>query len=508
MGIFDKIFGRNTPASPNGQPSRFQQRSFNASIVDRTTTHWKTWNESSNRELRYNLRNLRGRARDLCNNNEYAARFLELCSQNIVGPDGVCMEPRGRNGNGELDEQNNELIEEAWDEWGRKGICTLDGQLSWRDAQNLIVECVARDGEFLIRPIIGAAARNKFNFAIQLIEADYLDDMFYVTNDSDGSGVFMGVEVDKNKRVSAYHLLNYNPGDYGYSGNAGRDRIPADQLIHVYLPKRGHQRRGYPWITPSMKSLYQLGDFKDSELTAARVSAAKMGYYTKTDMAAPGDYDDSDANGGPVTEVEPGMFEELPFGWDVKTIDWQHPNIQFGEFTKACLRGSAVGMGVGYNTLAGDLEGVNYSSLREGRLENTDMWRKRQRWFIDWVCQPVFSKWLDMAQLSGAIPIPARKLDSFRYPDWQPRGWQWVDPQKEIEAHRIALSLGLTTRSEILASQGKDFADTLEQLKAENEMMRKMGLNPDVATTGSAPTPPANAPKAAEQEGKTTEEEE
>ena len=489
MGIFDKIFSRDVKQTG----PRTHSRAFSAAQPDRLTSNWKTWNESSNRELRYSLRNLRGRARDLCNNNEYAARFLELCSQNIVGADGVCMEPRGRNAAGALDEQNNEAIEEAWEEWGRKGICTMDGQLSWQDAQNLIIECVARDGEFLIRPIIGAAAKNKFNFAIQLIEADYLDDMFYQGADGDGSGVYMGVEVDKSQRVAAYHLLKYNPGDYGYSGNAGRDRIPADQLIHVYLPKRGHQRRGYPWVTPSMKSLYQLGEFKDSELTAARVSAAKMGFYSKTDMAAPGDYDEADHNGGPVMEVEPGAFEELPFGWDIQTVDWQHPNIGFAEFTKACLRGSAVGMGVGYNTLAGDLEGVNYSSLREGRLENTDMWRKRQRWFIDWVCQPVFSKWLDMAQLSGQLQIPARKLDAFRHPDWQARGWQWVDPLKEVEAHRVALSLGLTTRAEILAAQGKDFADTLEQLKSENEQMRKMGLDPTVTLPGSGNTSNAAA---------------
>jgi capsid protein len=60
------------------------------------------------------------------------------------------MEPRGRNLAGVLDEQNNEVIEDAWEEWGRKGVCTIDGQLSWRDAQHLIVECVARDGEFLL----------------------------------------------------------------------------------------------------------------------------------------------------------------------------------------------------------------------------------------------------------------------------------------------------------------------------------------------------------------------
>ena len=72
---------------------------------------------------------------------------------------------------------------------------------------------------------------------------------------------------------------------------------------------------------------------------------------------------------------------------------------------------------------------------------------------------------------------------------WAGRRWSWVDPLKEVEAHRVALALGLTTRAEILAAQGRDFADTLEQLKAENETMRAMGLDPAVILPGAGNAP-------------------
>jgi HK97 family phage prohead protease len=280
--------------------------------------------------------------------------------------------------------------------------------------------------------------------------------MFFQTYDREGAGVFMGVEVDKSHRVSAYYLLNYNPGDYGYSGSAGRERVPADQLIHVYLPEA---RAPAPWLPVA-------GSVDEIALPAWRFQGfrahrrARFGgenglLHQERDMAAPGDYDDVDANGGPVMEVEPGAFEELPFGWDVKTVDWQHPNIQFGEFTKACLRGSAVGMGVGYNTLAGDLEGVNYSSLREGPPREHRPVAQAAA-LVHRLGVPAGV--LPLAGHGAALPGPSEsRLGSSRrsaIPGWQARGWQWVDPLKEVQAHQVALALGLTTRAEILASAG------------------------------------------------------
>lgn len=485
---------RVLPAQRQTRAAPIRVRGWDASNVDRLTGNWPTMPESSAHEQRFSLRQLRGRSRYLVNNNEYAARFVDLCTQNIVGADGVQLEAKGKSVEGNLDEPNNGAIEEAWQAWGRKGVCTADGMLTWEDAQQVIVECVARDGEILIKPIIGSAAGNEFGFAIQIIEADYLDELYYETTDISGAGIFMGVEVDKGGRVTAYYVLNYNPADYGYSGSANRTRLTPDQLWHVYAPRRGHQRRGVPWMSASMLALYQLGDFKESELTATRVAAGKMGFFTQNaDGSAPMGNDDEDDAGEPITEVEPGTFERLPYGWDVKPLDWHHPNVAFEAFVKACLRGSAVGVGVGYNELAGDLENVNYSSLREGRLSTMDLWRKRQRWFRDWVCQPIFSKWLDMAILTGALEIPARKADAYRFPRWIARGWDWVDPEKESNANRLDLALGLTTRTRILARQGDDFSDVVEELAKERDVMIAAGLNPDVSLPGKSASPGVDA---------------
>lgn len=476
-GLFHKLLGLDRKSATQ------QKRSFNAGQIGRTTSNWSTQLESSNRELRYTLRNLRTRSRYLANNNEYARKYLDLCVQNIVGADGIGMDSEGLNAAGKTDEANNEAIEKAWNEWGRRGICTMDGMLSWCDLQRLVAESVARDGEILLRPVVGRDAGNKFGFAIQVLEIDHLDELY--TRDADATGsVVMGVEVNKWGRVEAYHILQNHPGDYGYQGLGQRERVPAGDLLHIYVPHRPHQRRGYPWLAASMQSLYHVGEYVESEAVAARIAAGKMGFYKPTEAASGMDFDDQQ-DGQPIQEVEPGIFEKLPFGWEFQAVDWQHPSGQFDAFVKGQLRGAASGGGVPYHSLTGDLSGANYSSLREGRLEATDQWSLRQRWFIDWVCQPIFERWLEMAVTTGAVQLPARKIPDFSRPCWRPRGWKWVDPLKESEASRMRLALGLTTRTAILAEQGEEFEDVIEQLAEENKAMRELGLNPDVPLAGA-----------------------
>ena len=61
--------------------------------------------------------------------------------------------------------------------------------------------------------------------------------------------------------------------------------------------------------------------------------------------------------------------------------------------------------------------------------------------------------------------------------DWQPRGWQWIDPQKEISANIEAVKNGFKSVSDVLSESGRDPLDTLSQLAAEKELADAMGLN-------------------------------
>ncbi len=145
---------------------------------------------------------------------------------------------------------------------------------------------------------------------------------------------------------------------------------------------------------------------------------------------------------------------------------------------KATLRGISSGLLCSYNTIANDLEGVNYSSLRSGSLEERDMWRLLQSWMIINYKQEIYMRWLRMSLLTQQIRLPLEKINQFAKPKFMPRSWAWVDPEKDINANILALDNLLTTRTDIAAEQGEDFEEILIKRQEEEALMKKYGIKP------------------------------
>lgn len=102
----------------------------------------------------------------------------------------------------------------------------------------------------------------------------------------------------------------------------------------------------------------------------------------------------------PVMNVEAGTFEQLPEGVSFTSFDPQHSTNQFGTFVKQIIRSVASGLNISYASLSNDLESVNYSSIRQGALEERHYYKSEQRFLIEHFLQPVFEVWLLMAILS------------------------------------------------------------------------------------------------------------
>ena len=468
-------------------------RNFTAAIIDRLTADWSTTIASGNRELRQSLKVLRARARNLAQNNDYARKFLHLVRNNVVGPRGLALQMRVARADGSRDDAANRAIEQAWAEWGKRGACTACGTMSWSDAQRLFMTSVARDGEVLVRLIRGFP--NDYGFALEFIEADHLDEELNVERGVAAPGIAralaneirMGVERDTWGRPVAYYLLTVHPGDDAVA-RAGRvyRRVPAAEIIHGFMPDdRVGAARGLPWMHAAMTRLNMIGGYEEAELVAARVGAAKMGFYKTREGASYSMPGEKDAAGNIVRDASPGHFEMLPAEIeDVVTFDPEHPTAQYRDFIKGVLRGAASGLGVSYNSLANDLEGVNFSSIRHGVLEDRDEWRTIQDWLAGALHQRVFEAWLDVALLSGALPLPASDFERLNAANWQPRGWQWVDPEKEVAAHERAIALSVRTRADIAAEQGRDLEDIFRQLAAERDLASALGIE---LTAAAAP---------------------
>jgi len=445
---------------------------------------WVMINLSADKELQHDLPALRARSRELVRNNSYAKRFLQLLRANVVGPRGIRLQARIRSADGKPFDTVNTAIEDAWAEWGKVGVCTVDGKHSWRDTQGLIATTLGQDGEFLIRIVRGY--RNGFGFAIQLIDADLLDHLYNRPPAEGLNEIRMGVEINEWGRPVQYWLFKRHPSE------AGRDQerrpVPASDIIHDFIPLRVQQTRGVPWFHPVLLANRMLEGYQEAELVASRSAAAKPVYYTvDPEKAAQTQNLDETIDKVP-EEVSPGLAHELPPGYDVKAFDPTHPNAAYKDFVSAVLRSIAAGLGVSYHSLANDLSGVNYSSARVGELADRDEWRSLQQWMIEHVHTRIYEEWLKMALLSGALQLASVDHRKYLSVGWQPRGWSWVDPKNELEAAVLGIQHGLTSRTDIVGEAGDDIEEIFQNLKEEQDLAEELGV--DLAKN----LPPAGVP--------------
>jgi lambda family phage portal protein len=182
-------------------------------------------------------------------------------------------------------------------------------------------------------------------------------------------------------------------------------------------------------------------------------------------------------DGSLLMDIEPGIGHQLPAGMKAEAFDPTHPTSAFKDFNKAILRGIASGLGVAYNSLASDLEGVSFSSIRSGTIEERDQWRVKQNWMQQHFMTRIYEQWLSMQLLNGSLGLDMVNYDKLTEVRWQPKAWQWVDPVKDIQASVSAVQAGIKTASEVVAEQGGDIEDVYDQLAYEQQLAKDKGLN-------------------------------
>ena len=304
-----------------------------------------------------------------------------------------------------------------------------------------------------------------------MIEADHLDEQYSDIN----KNISMSIEYDKWEKPSHYHIWKNNPNNYEHQSNNKRERVPAEQILHIFKKDRASQSRGVSWFHAVMNDLKMYDGFAEAALVEKRLTASKMGFY-KTPMGEEYIGDDADEIGNPINEATPALFEVLPNGWDFESFDPKSGNDNFVDFGKAILRNIASGLGVSYNALASDLEGVNYSSIRAGLIDERDNWKTLQSWLIESFLMPVYEQWLEVQILSNRIQLPMSKFDKFNQPMFISRGFAWVDPLKDIKANTEAINEGLKTATQVLSEQGLDIEEVYQQLEKEKQLREKYGI--------------------------------
>ena len=473
---------------------RPRRRMYEGARVSRLTSDWIANGTSADAEIKGSLSRLRNRSRQLVRDNDYARQAVRAVKNNVIGT-GVRLQvqvPMQR-GAGRLDHAVNDGIEMAWRRWGRKGTCNTAGRLTFNDIERLAVASMCESGEVFIRMVRRPFGGGQIPFALEVIESDQLDEDYTGSSTVAGNEWRMGIEVDRWGRPVQYAFLTSHPGDtpFAHAAASRHQMIPADQILHLYTQERPGQTRGVPWFSSAIKRMHHLSGYEEAEVVRARASSSLMGFITSPEGELQGD---EVLDGDRVSNFEPGVFKYLAPGESVSVPQLDAPDGQFEPFLRAMLRAMASGLGCSYETISRDYSQTNYSSSRLSLLEDRDNWRALQNYMVENFHQPVYEAWLEMAVLSGALPLPNYEANPERYLNvrWMPRGWSWVDPAKEVDAYAAAVRNGFKTLADVVAEGGGDLQDLLRARKAELELMEEMELSFDTTTgiSEAEPEPP------------------
>jgi len=480
MGLVNAWKGLFTsePSNPTVLPRR--RRGYDAATSSRLTSNWSVSNSSADAALKGAIAPLRYKSRDLVRNSPFARQAVRAIESNTIGAHGIKLQAQVRQQRGKrLDTKINNQIEQAWSNWKRYDSCHTAGRLCFADIEKVIVRSLVTDGEIFVRFVRKPFGRSNIPFALELLEADQLDSDYTGRSSKKKNTWRMGIEQNEFGRAVQYAFLKKHPGDTPFGTPVGQREhmiVPASEICHIFVSNRPSQSRGEPWLSSSILSLHHLAGFQEASVIRARAASSLMGFITSPE----GELDQGGEvyDGDRVSEFTPGKFSYLQAGESVTVPDFDSPNSEFPEFMSAMLRSVASGCGISYESVSKDFSKTNYSSSRLSLLEDRNHYRSLQTYLIENFHSRVFDAWLEMATLSGALVLPSYDTEPERYRKvrWIPRGWDWIDPQKEIVAAKEAIRAGLKTQSQIVSENGGDLEELLPARQAEVLAAQQLGL--------------------------------
>jgi lambda family phage portal protein len=470
--------GKQPPQQPPAAPRR-GRRAYEGAMVSRLTADWVTSSTSADAEIDGSLVRLRNRSRQLLRDNPYVQAARRAIVTNVIGR-GIRMQSRVPmvRGGGRLDKPTNDRVEAWWRRYCRKEHIHAAGKLSFARILRQAMAAVPESGEVFIRLVPEQFGNSGTPLGLEILEADLCDETHTVGPDANGNEWRMGVQVSRWGRPTAYRFRLRHPGDV--SGAVGYETadVPAEQIIHLFIPERPGQTRGVPMFASSIKRMHHVAGFEEAEVVGKRARSSLMGFIESPEGELVGD---GVEDGERLTNFEPGVFKHLAPGESITVPQLGNADTEYEAFLRPMLRSLAAGSGVPYPTVSADYSQSNYSSSRLERLEVLELWRSLQDWIIEDVCQVVFERAIAAAVGAGTLQLPGYDLAPERYEavKWFPRGWEFVDPQKEAAANKDLVRSGFKTQAQIVAEQGGDLEDLLLARAAEVERAEQLGIQFD-----------------------------
>lgn len=386
--------------------------------------------------------------------------------------------------------------DEWFERWADdKRQCDVSGKLAWWDMQRGSFGEMPETGDsLLIRCNIRKAGR-MIPACFQMIEREQLD----TTRDRQAGGglnkIVNGIELDDMDREVGFWVFDAHPDDNQYRPAMSRSTwIPAERVIHTYLPFRPSMNVGFNWFHAMAQTArdrdWVIGNYL---VKVAMDAAATLVHYTDDDEPVNLDGEDSGAGSDGKPEVklaQGGMTFHLPRTDEIKMFQSGNtPPQQLPAFIDMLDHDAASAAELSHIALTGRWEKTSYSSGRGAQLDDERHCKPLRRF---WGSQAV----VPVRQTVNTQMIAMGRLQSMSNRVFQSNPWQYnrflivgpgreyLDPEGESDSARSKLGAGLSTLQIELGKLGLHWVKVLRQIQMEEHLLKKLGITLDFSKGG------------------------
>lgn len=376
-------------------------------------------------------------------------------------------------------ERLNDAIEDAWKEWCKKQNCDVTETQSFSQMTRMAVERKKVDGGILFKKCY-LRGGGVVPFRLQALEVDELDATATVPH-TKGNRVIGGIEYNSYNKPMGYWIKQYSID--GFS-NIEPVYVPAKDMIFVFSKRRPSQIREMSDLSPTISRVRDTNEFMTAVSVKERIAACLSVFIKKTIPTTGLGRGNVPQQRGPQLTYEgktisPGMIKELNAGDEIQVVNPTGQATDAASYVKLQQRLIGAGQGLSYEATSRDMSQSNYSSARQGIIEDEQTYIEDRELF-DEFRDEVYETFIISGVLSGLFDIPdfwdPEKKKKYLDHEWIAAPKRWIDPLKEVQAMKTAVQTGQKTFQQAAAENGKDWKDMVDDMVEVLEYGRKKGI--------------------------------
>lgn len=449
------------------------ERNYDAAGHDRLNANWRVFNESGEMTDRYSRDTVRARARDLERNSDIMNSVIGAYKRNVFG---AGYRLRANSGNDDL----NHELERLWKLWCKKQNCDVTGTQSFNAMMRMAVRRKKIDGGIIF--LKRYTPDGLIPFKLQALEVDELD-LSAMTPHKKENKVVGGVEYNPYNRPVGYYIKQYSIDGLTEKSPV---YIEAKDIIFFYTKTRPTQIREMSDMSPTIGRIRDANEFMRAVSVKERILAC-LSVFIERELppsgGAPGRGVGAAGTSGEQYNYQgktltPGMIQYLNQGDKVQAVVPSGQATDATAYLKQEIRLVGAGQGLSYETTSRDMSESNYSSARQGMIEDDLTYVDDKDQLIE-VMDEIYETFVISLVLSGKVEMQNFWGDKEIYMEhtWIQAPKRWIDPLKEANANKTAMNTGQKTWGDLASENGKDWKEQIDEMAEILEYGNSKGID-------------------------------